>query len=66
MDDEPGDAAVERICRWAANVGLLGRAVAIAGKAGAGAEEMYDVAERAGYSRGDFDALLVDPLDSGP
>ena len=34
MDDEPGDADVEYICRWAANVGLLGRSVAIAVRPG--------------------------------
>ena len=65
MDHELGDAGVEHICRWAANVGLLGRAVAIADRAGASAEELYDVAERFGYSRAEFDALLVDPVGSG-
>jgi hypothetical protein len=63
--DEPGDAGVERICRWAANVGLLGRAVAIARRAGASDEDLYDVAEQHGLGRAELDALLVEPDGSG-
>ena len=65
MDDEPGDAGVEHICRWVANVGLLGRAVAIARKAGASDEELYNVAEQQGFGRTEFDALFLDPVGNG-
>ncbi len=37
---------------------------ALARKAGASAEELYDVAERSGCSRAELDALLVDPVAS--
>ena len=63
--DEPSGAGVESICRWAGHVGLLGRAVAIACIAGATAEELYEVAEREGYSRAELDALLVELVGSG-
>ena len=62
---EEADADVDQVVRWAANVGLLGRAMAIARKTGASAEELYGVAEQQGLSRAELDALLVDPVGSG-
>ena len=57
-----GDVDMELICRWAAEVGLVQRAVAIARLAGASAEELYGVAVGEGFTRIELDALLVDPL----
>lgn len=51
--DEPGEAEIEAdvddVCRWVGNVDLVQRAMAIAHMAGATPDELYDVAERAGW-----------------
>jgi hypothetical protein len=60
---EPGEevaADVDDVCRWAGNVDLVQRAVAIAHMAGATPHELYDVAEEHGFDRAELNALLID------